>query len=175
MNCIRVLAAVLAVTAAGAGCRPTAAVAPVPEVDARHGHLLHAQTKLPTVKVWVGAEVLTAEIARQPVEVATGMMFRTNLAENEAMIFVFPSPGPKSFYMRNCVINLAGAYLNPAGEIRQILEMKRLDETPIPSVTDDIQFVLELPEGWFARHGISTGAVVRTEHGSLRETFFGTP
>src|SRR4051812_9895654 len=54
------------------------------------------QPKLPTVKLWLGAQELTAEIARTTSmvdlspEVRTGMMFRTNMLENEAMLFVFP-------------------------------------------------------------------------------------
>jgi uncharacterized membrane protein (UPF0127 family) len=31
---------------------------------------------------------------------------------------------------------------------------------------------LEVKDGWFARHNISPGAVIRTEKGSLSETFF---
>src|SRR5436305_7584432 len=49
-----------------------------------------AQPKLPTVKVWLGAEELISEMAISPEQVQTGMMFRTNMAENEAMIFVLP-------------------------------------------------------------------------------------
>jgi uncharacterized membrane protein (UPF0127 family) len=31
---------------------------------------------------------------------------------------------------------------------------------------------LEVKDGWFTRHNISTGTVIRTEKGSLAETFF---
>lgn len=167
-----ILIAVLALAGCNRGGTAPPAAA-VPEIDPVYGHLTYAQPKLPTVKVWVGSEELVAEVARQPVEVATGMMFRTNLAESAAMLFIFPDAAPRSFYMRNCIIDLSGAYLTPAGEISQIIQMKRKDETPIISEAGNIQFVLEVPAGWFARHNIRTGAVVRTELGSLRETFFG--
>jgi uncharacterized membrane protein (UPF0127 family) len=36
-----------------------------------------------------------------------------------------------------------------------------------------VQFVLETNQGWFERHHVITGMVVRTERGPLRETFFG--
>jgi len=42
----------------------------------------------------------------------------------------------------------------------------------VQSQTTNLQFVLEVPQGWFARHNVRTGAVVRTERGSLLETFF---
>src|SRR6185503_16187780 len=91
------------------------------EVDPVYGHLTHVQPKLPTIKVWLGSEELTAEMALRPLQIATGMMFRTNMLENEAMIFVFGDPAPRSFYMRNCTVPLSAAYLNPEGVIEEIV------------------------------------------------------
>jgi len=161
------------------GCKKTAPVAPVAPVssgtatDPVYGRLLQAQPKLRTIKVWLGDQELIAEVASRQTEIATGMMFRTNMPENEAMLFVFPNAGSRSFYMRNCPLPLSGAYISPTGEILQIVDMKPLDETPLPSHSNNIQFVLEVPQGWFARHNVSTGAVLRTERGPLHETFFG--
>ena len=95
------------------------------------------------------------------------------MPEGEAMLFVFPDATHRSFYMRNCPLPLSGAYISPSGEILQIIDMKPNDESPLPSHSSNIQFVLEAPQGWFARHHISTGAVVRTGRGPLRESFFG--
>jgi len=143
-----------------------------PEIDPVRGHLTHAQPKLPTLKVWLGSEELTTELALKPVEIATGMMFRTNMAENEAMLFVFNGPDPKNFYMRNCTVPLSAAYIEPDGMIAEIVDLQPGDETGVQSKTSNLQFVLEVPQGWFKRHNVSTGAVVRTERGSLLETFF---
>jgi uncharacterized protein len=142
-----------------------------PELDPR-GHLTHAQPKLQTLKVWLGSEEMIAELALQPVQIATGMMFRTNMAENEAMLFVFNSPGPKNFYMRNCTVPLSAAYIEPDGTIAEIIDLQPGDETGVQSRTSNLQFVLEVPQGWFQRHNVSTGAVIRTERGSLLNTFF---
>lgn len=143
-----------------------------PEVDPIYGHLLHAQPKLPTIKVLLGNQELTAEIATRRVEIATGMMYRTSMPEHEAMLFIFPRPEPRRFYMRNCVVPLSAAYISPSGMILQVVDMQPHDESGVPSASSDIQFVLEVPQGWFTRHGISAGTFVRTEHGPLRETFF---
>ena len=157
-----------------AGCGKLSQAPPDPNaVDPVHGHLLHAQPILPTVNVWLGDQELVAEIARTQVQIATGMMFRTTMPENTAMIFVFPDAEPRSFYMRNCIVPLSAAYISPEGVILEIINMKPRDETGIPSQSANVQFVLEVPQGWFARHNISTGAVIRTEKGSLAETFFG--
>jgi uncharacterized membrane protein (UPF0127 family) len=178
MNVRPLVASLLIGLAAVAGCgKPPVAPPPpasAPEMDPLRGHLLHAQPKLPAVKVRLGDQELVAEIAREPVQIATGMMFRTNMPENEAMIFVFPDAAPRNFYMRNCFVPLSGAYLSPNGEILQIIRMNPHDERGIQSASDDIQYVLEVPQGWFERHQVGLGATVRTERGSLRETFFGS-
>lgn len=158
------------------GCQksePSVAGPAAPELDPLRGHLLHAQPRLPTIKVWLGNQELTAEIARRPVEIATGMMFRTNMPENEAMIFVFGDAAPRSFYMRNCFVPLSAAYISPAGEILELIDMQPQNETGIPSQSDQVQFVLEVPQGWFTRHSVGVGSIVRTERGTLKETFFG--
>ncbi len=154
------------------GCSKPAETLPAPEIDPLRGHLLHAQPKLPTLKVWLGDQELITEIARTPVQIATGMMFRTNMPENTAMIFVFPDAQPRSFYMRNCVVPLSAAYLAPDGTVLELIDLPPGDERGVESKSDNVQFVLEVPQGWFNRHNLSPGAVVRTERGSLRETFF---
>jgi uncharacterized protein len=156
------------------GCGDSAPpVAPSqPDRDPVHGHLNYAQPKLPTIKVWLGPEELLTEVARTDVQIATGMMFRTNMAENEAMLFVFPSPDRRSFYMRNCIVALSAAYITPDGTIAEIVDLEPGNEIPVPSESRHIQFVLEVPQGWFQRHNISPGAVLRTEKGTLQETFF---
>ena len=141
------------------------------QVDPVHGHLLHAQPTLPTVRVWLGDQEVITEIARRDVEVATGMMFRTNMPENTAMIFVFDFPRQQSFYMRNCIVPLSAAYISPTGEILQLIDMQPHNENGIPSESSNVQYVLEVPQGWFRRHHIDVGTVVRTERGSLRESF----
>jgi uncharacterized membrane protein (UPF0127 family) len=156
-----------------AGCKPTATAPSPPTGDAAHGYLDHAQAKLPTLKLWLGTQELVTEIARKAVEVQTGMMFRTNVAENEAMLFVFPRPHQASFYMRNTLVPLSCAYIDNNGVILEIHDMKPRDETPITAATDQIQYVLETRQGWFARHNIAIGTVVRTDRGSLVETFWG--
>ncbi len=155
------------------GCKKPAP-ASKPEIDPLYGHLTHAQPRLPTLKLWLGAEELTAELARTELQIRTGMMFRTNLVETEGMLFVFPPEaiGPKDFYMRNCVVPLSAAYITPDGTIAEIIELEPGNEVGVRSKTSNLQYVLEVSRGWFERHNIRTGAVIRTERGSLHDTFF---
>jgi uncharacterized membrane protein (UPF0127 family) len=131
------------------------------------------QPKLPTVKLWIGAHEVVAEVARTPEQIQTGMMWRTNLAEMEGMIFVFPNVDSRSFWMRNCPLPMSCAYIGADGTILETHPMKPFDESSIESKSDKIQFVLEMSAGWFDRNKAGTGMLIRSEKGTLQETFFG--
>lgn len=131
----------------------------------------HAQPKLPTMKLYLGAESLDAEMALTPEQEMTGMMFRTNIQETDSMLFVLSPPQRASFWMKNCPESISCAYIGQDGAIREIHHLEQNDTNAVVSATDDIQFVLETKEGWFARHNISVGTVIRTEKGSLADTF----
>jgi len=130
-----------------------------------------AQPKLPTIKLWVGPEELESEVAMTPIQQATGMMFRTNMPENTAMLFIRPAPEQASFWMTNCPLPLAAAYIDPEGVILETHELKANDPTPVQSSAYNVQFVLEVNSGWFQRHHITTGTLISTEHGSLPQIF----
>lgn len=46
------------------------------------------------------------------------------------------------------------------------------NESPLPSDSERVQFVLETRQGWFQRNNVQPGMVVRSEKGFLQETFF---
>ena len=165
--------ALLLAAAFWAGCQKSADVAPAPSID----DLLpkQAQPKLRTMKIYLGAEQMDAELALNAEQERTGMMFRTNIAETDAMIFVFPQPQRASFWMKNCPESLSAAYIGPDGVIEEIRHLEKNDTNSVVAATDNIQYVLEVKDGWFVRHNISPGTVIRTEKGSLSETFFSKP
>ena len=164
----RFIALLLAVTF-WAGCQKSADVAPSPSLD----DLLpkQAQPKLQTMKIYLGAEILDTEMALTDQQIHTGMMFRTNIQETDAMLFVLPAPQRASFWMKNCPESISAAYITPDGTIQEIHHLEKNDTNGVVAARDDIQFVLETKDGWFQRHNISTGTVIRTEKGSLAETF----
>jgi hypothetical protein len=130
-----------------------------------------AQPKLPTMKIYLGAETLDAELALTWREEETGMMFRTNIQDSDSMLFVLPQPQQASFWMKNCPESISAAYISPDGVIQEIHHLEKNDTNAVLAATDNIQFVLETSDGWFERHNVNTGAVIRTEKGSLAETF----
>jgi hypothetical protein len=88
------------------------------------------------------------------------------------MLFVSSLPHATSFWMKNVPIPLSAAYIDPEGVILEIHEFKPQDTNAVASASSQIQYVLETSHGWFDRHNVRTGMVIRTERGTLRETFF---
>src|ERR1700761_4118737 len=129
-----------------AGCQPKAA-------DPTPFGLKTAELKISNVP-------LTAEIADTPQESENGLMFRDSLPADRGMLFIFEQPRKASFWMRNTKIPLSIAYIDSTGKILEIKSMTPLDETVVPSSSDQIAYALEANQGWFAQHGISSGATV---------------
>lgn len=131
----------------------------------------HAQAKLPTMMIYLGNQTLEPELALTTKEQITGMMFRTNIQETDAMLFVLHSPQQASFWMKNCPESLSAAYIGPDGVIEEIHQFEANDSTPVFSTNNNIQFVLETKDGWFQRHDIGQGMAITTAKGTLSETF----
>jgi uncharacterized membrane protein (UPF0127 family) len=73
--------------------------------------------------------------------------------------------------MKNCPESISAAYITPEGVIAEIHHLEKFDTNGVVAASANIQFVLETSDGWFDRHQVTTGMVVRTERGSLLGTF----
>lgn len=156
------------------GCqKPEATAAPPQPRPASLEDLLPkgAQPKLATMRVYLGAEMLDAELALSQREQMTGMMFRTNIQDADAMLFVLPYTQRANFWMKNCPESISAAYVDVEGVIREIHHLEKNDTNGVFSAEENIRFVLETSDGWFARHHIETNTVIRTDRGSLGATF----
>jgi uncharacterized membrane protein (UPF0127 family) len=160
---------VLAVTLV-AGCKKAETAPATPSVDSQLP--TQALPKLPTVKIYLGAETLNAELATTGREIMTGMMFRTNVTDESAMLFVFSRPYQPSFWMKNCPHSLSAAYIGSDGVIQEIHHLEKYNTNSVVAASDNIQYVLEVNDGWFQRHNVGAGMLIRTEAGSLQKTFF---
>lgn len=76
------------------------------------------------------------------------------------MLFIFEQPKEASFWMRNTKIPLSIAFIDSAGKILEIKSMNPLDESLVLSNSDRVAYALEVNQGWFARHRISSGAMI---------------
>ena len=143
----------------------------VPGVAAAPTEPSQAQPKLPTIKLWLGSEELAAEMALTAQQERTGMMFRTNITDADAMIFVLPYPQQAAFWMKNCPESISAAYIDPEGVILEIHHLEKQDTNSVTAASSNVKYVLETSDGWFTRHNVNPGMVIRTERGTLAETF----
>jgi hypothetical protein len=173
MRCCALILLILAGSFAGCGKKsPAPPIVAAPTQPAQSALPTKAQPQLKTIRLWLGAEELVTELALTAEQAQTGLMFRTNLAENAGMLFVFGRPMQARFWMKNCPLPLSAAYINPEGSIVEIHDLQPQNTNAVVAASDDVQYVLEVNQGWFLRHHIAPGILVRTEFGSLTETFF---
>ena len=128
-------------------------------------------TNLYVLKLYLGAETLDAELALSIKEISTGLMYRKEMDENRGMLFVYPYVSDVAFYMKNTYIPLSVAYIDPEGVIQEIYDMEPLNEESVPSKSDNIRYILEVNQGWFAKHGIEPGTLITSEKGDLSDLF----
>ena len=133
-----------------------------------------AQPKLPTLKLLIGNPPIevTAEMAISRKQIATGLMHRKSLRENEGMLFIFSEPRQAKFYMRNTTVPLTVAYLGSSGVIMELHDLEPLNETPVKAQSELVRFVLEMPRDWFKKNGVTEAQKVRAAKGTLLEVFF---
>ena len=128
-------------------------------------------TNLYVLKLYLGAETLDVELALSIKEISTGLMYRKEMDENRGMLFVYPYVSDVAFYMKNTYIPLSVAYIDPEGVIQEIYDMEPLNEESVPSKSDNIRYILEVNQGWFAKHGIEPGTLITSEKGDLPDLF----
>ena len=92
-------------------------------------------------------QTLDIEIADNAYETQTGLMYRSQLGQNQGMLFIFPDMQMRSFYMKNTKIPLDIIYINDQMEIVSFQKhAKPFDETSLPSDAP-AKYVLEINAG----------------------------
>jgi uncharacterized membrane protein (UPF0127 family) len=114
------------------------------------------QPRLDTVTLSAGMHNIRAEVARTPLQTQTGMMFRSEMAQHEGMLFVFDGLERRCFWMKNTLLPLSIAFIADDGRIVTLADMQPLSEQSHCS-SEPVRFALEMNQGWFAKRGIKTG------------------
>ena len=95
------------------------------------------------------------EIAETDYERQRGLMDRTSMNGNQAMLFIFPDMRIRSFYMKNTYISLDIIYIDDSNKIVSIQKnAKPLNETSLPSIAP-AKYVLEIKGGLSDQLGIA--------------------
>ncbi len=112
-----------------------------------------------TIESSRGEEVkMKVEIADDTPEQIRGLMYRTALAEDRGMLFVYPDEEQRSFWMKNTLIPLSIAFMDSEGRLVDIQDMKPLDDDPPHYVSaEPAQYALEVNRGFFEEHGVEVG------------------
>lgn len=107
-----------------------------------------------------GPRTVEAEIVEQDKERQRGLMYRTSMAENAGMLFIFEKERELTFWMHNTCIPLDMIFIASDGTIVGI-------EENTPTLTDDSfsagcpgRYVLEVNAGWTRKNGIRAGMKV---------------
>ncbi|MCP3905627.1 MAG: DUF192 domain-containing protein [Planctomycetes bacterium] len=158
----------LAVTAALAGgCRD------MPAADAREPVTIRDQT--------FHLELSITEQSR-----TDGLMHRASIPEDGGMIFVFPDAQPRSFWMKNCLVDMDLIFLDGRGRVTALHRMKALpprreDETEFQYEARvrgeamywshlPAQFAIELRAGWLDRLDLSVDDRIELDLDRLKAT-----
>ena len=104
-----------------------------------------------------GELVVRIEVADDREEQMRGLMYRTELAADAGMLFLFDQEQPRAFWMKNTPLPLDIIYIAKDGRIVSIAE----HTTPFSTATipsgAPAQNVLEVNAGYAKRNGVRVG------------------
>lgn len=118
-------------------------------------------TPLPSVPLAIGAAELRVEVATTPATRACGLSQRDSLAPDRGMLFVFPAPAPRAFWMKDTRIPLSIAFLDADKTVTNTHDMAPLDSGPRYPSEGAARYALEVNQGWFEANGVTPGSVAR--------------
>ena len=114
----------------------------------------------PHVKLTAGMFVIDAAVAANDADREQGLMYRTELAPNEGMLFVFGENAVHCFWMKNTLIPLSIAFMRADGTITDIDEMQA-ETTNNHCPRNNGVYALEMSKGWFAAKRITPGMKIQ--------------
>ncbi len=86
-------------------------------------------------------------------------MFRSRMAEDDGMLFVFKTLDKRAFWMKNTELPLTVAFLDDRGFVINLEDMQPQSLDTHWSAAP-ARYALEMNQGWFKKRGIDAGAKV---------------
>jgi len=108
-------------------------------------------------------QVFQAEVARTTEEQEQGLMFRSSLARNRCMFFLYEADGGHAIWMKNCLIALDVVWLKADGTVVETSEQTPPcspilgDACPTYGGTVPARHFVEFPAGTLRRLGLRKG------------------
>ena len=114
----------------------------------------------PTLKLSVGLNLISAEVAKDNATRQIGLMHRKTLAPGHGMLFIFEFRATQCMWMRNTLIPLSVAFIGDDGRIVNVEDMQPKTEDSHCSAVP-VRYALEMPQGWFAQRKLGAGSLIK--------------
>jgi uncharacterized membrane protein (UPF0127 family) len=115
------------------------------------------QTQLQRITLSAGIHQMDIQVALTPEQHQIGLMYRSEMPQNEGMLFVFQAPSKQCFWMKNTILPLTAAFVADDGSIVNLEDMKA-QTTDSHCSLKPVRYVLEMNQGWFSKKGLKAGS-----------------
>jgi len=108
------------------------------------------------VQIDTAPRIQPLEVARSQQEHELGLMYRTALAPDSGMVFIYDHQASEGYWMHNTLIPLSIAWIDQNGTIVDIQDMQaQTDDVHTPAAP--YWYALEVNQGWYSAHGVGVG------------------
>jgi hypothetical protein len=113
-------------------------------------------SNLATVRMKIGSDMFTLEVADTDPKRQYGLMHRDSMPSSHGMIFVFPDEEPLGFWMKNTRLPLDIIYIDAGGKV---VSIHRMEPYTLRSTRSDgpAKYAIELNAGRAAKAGVKPG------------------
>ncbi|MFC1691247.1 DUF192 domain-containing protein [Nanoarchaeota archaeon] len=110
-------------------------------------------------KVIIGDNTIFVELAQTREDHSKGLMNKTNLPEDNGMLFIFSKPRSVNLWMKNTLIPLDMIFIDEDNVIVNIETAQPCKEDPCKEFSSKVgvKFVLEVNAGYADNHNIKQG------------------
>ena len=144
------------------GCSPILATEATTQIS--QAQLRQAGQTLPiSARATIAGREFELEVARTPQQQEIGLMNRTSLADRRGMLFLFASPQPIRFWMKNTLIPLDMIFLRNGKviAIASAVPPCKTQTCPTYGANADVDRVIELRSGIAKEIGLKVGDRVK--------------
>lgn len=118
--------------------------------------LRSARVEIPQVKNCI----INVKVANTAMSRMQGLSGQQNLPEGEGLLLDFGQDESVSLWMPDMYFNLSAAFISSDGRIVGITNMSKDQPFQSHSSPAPVRYALEVPEGFFEKHGVKVGDTV---------------
>ena len=115
-------------------------------------------------RVTLGGQAVDAYLADTMAKRSDGLQGFDGLADGEALLFVYPDERVRTFGMKDVGFPIDVAFVGTDNTVTSVVPLQVGDTRKIRSPGPS-RYVIELPQGWAAAHGIGVGSAFTYDDG----------